>query len=55
MPVSTSLVFIVQCSGRVNSLRSCMITGKPSPPRMIAPAIGRQIHGSLTNPMRLSV
>ena len=55
VPQSTSLVFIVQCSGRRNSLRSCMMTGKPSPPRMIAAAIGRQMNGSATKAMRLSV
>lgn len=55
MATSTIRVFIDQCSGFLNSFRSCRSTGKPSPPRMIAMQIGMQIHGSDTNPIRLSV
>ena len=40
---------------RRNSLRSCMMTGNPRPPRMIAAHIGRQIHGSVAKPIRLSL
>ena len=52
---STILVFMLQCSGRRNSLRNCMMTGNPRPPRMIAAHIGRQIHGSVAKPIILSV
>ena len=41
--------------GRRRWRRSSNSTGKPRPPTMTATAIGRQIHGSVTNPIRLSV
>jgi hypothetical protein len=47
--VSTDQVF-----GRRQVRASSNTTGNPSPPTITARAIGRLIHGSPTNPIRLS-
>ena len=49
MRVRTDHVF-----GRRQLRASSNTTGNPSPPRMTAAAMGRLIHGSPANPMRLS-
>jgi hypothetical protein len=52
---TVSLVCRDQLRGRRKWRRSSNSTGKPSPPKTTAPAIGRQIHGSVTKGTRLSL
>ena len=54
-PATTVTVLSVHRRGNTNRLRNSMITGNPSPPMMIAAQIGRQMKGSATNVMRLSL
>ena len=53
-PTRTSFVFMLQWIGRRYCRPSSKRTGNPSPPMITAAAIGRQIQGSPTNPIRLS-
>ena len=55
-PVTDSVILVctLHFRGCRSSRCSSRITGNPIPPMITAAAIGRQIHGSVTNPIRLS-
>jgi hypothetical protein len=55
--VTLSVILVCMLQAHVGWKRrySSSHTGKPSPPAITANAIGRQIHGSDTNPIRLSL